>query len=133
MLDTEQARRAILRRTLRSLSLTAAAIICLIAAPVAVAQDPECDLILPAADRLEKAFNLISPGGDAPLNAGTQVQIAASQLFGLTSPAAIDLRLWSSTVADQLNGTNPYHAADLVSDLRAARLQVAAARQYCAP
>ncbi|OHV01578.1 hypothetical protein [Mycobacterium talmoniae] len=113
------------------LAAMAAAITWALTAPAAVAQDPECDIILPAANRLEAAFNLIT--ADPPPNVGTQVQTAQSPLFGLTSPAAIDLRLWSSTVADQLNGTNPYHAADLDSDLRHARQELVEARQYCAP
>lgn len=111
--------------------LTAAAILGLVGAPTAAAQDPECDIIVPAAHRLERVFNLIS--FDPPPNAGTQVQVAESPLFGLTSPAAIDLRLWSSTVADQLNGANPYHTADLGTDLDQAKQRVAAAREYCAP
>lgn len=113
--------------------VTAAATLGLVSAPTAAAQDPECDIIVPAADRLEHAFNLISPGAGAPPNAGIQVQIAERALFGLTSPAAIDLRLWSSTVADQLNGANRYHTADLGTDLDQARQRLAAAREYCAP
>lgn len=119
-------------RIVRSGLLTAVVIAAwVIPAPTAAAQDPECDFILPAANRLETAFNLVSAA--PPPNAGTQIQIAARPLFGLTSPAAIDLRLWSSTVADQLNGTNPYHAADPQTDLRQARQKLAEARQYCVP
>ncbi|MEZ0362561.1 hypothetical protein ACAG26_02470 [Mycobacterium sp. pUA109] len=112
-------------------SLMTAAATCLVGAPLAAAQDPECDVIVPAADRLETAFNLIT--ADPPPNLGTQVQTAQSPLFGLTSPAAIDLRIWSSTVADQLNGANPYHAAGLDSDLRHARQALVEAREFCAP
>lgn len=112
-------------------AVTAAAILALAGAPTAAAQDPECDIIMPAADRLETVFNQVSAG--APPKAGIQVQIAESPLFGLTSPAAIDLRLWSGTVADQLNGANPYHTADLGTDLDQARQRLAAAREYCAP
>ena len=85
--------------------------------------------MMPTADRIESAFNRI--GHDEP-NVGTQVQTAQSALFGLTSPAAIDLRIWTSTVADQLNGTNPYHAGGLEADLMRARKELDNVRRYCA-
>jgi hypothetical protein len=113
------------------LALVAAAVTMgLVSAPVATAQDPECDIILPAADKLEKAFDQ-----PAAPNAGIAINIAESLLFGLTSPAAIDLRLWSSRLAAHINPVSAYDAASpdqIAHDLQQAREQLAAARQYCA-
>lgn len=125
------------QRILRRLPLAAAAITtCLVIAPVAAADGPECDIILPAADQLERAFNQVRYGAAMPPNMGVRIQTAESPLFGLSSPAAVDLRLWSSTLASETNGVNPYRPPgpqQLASDLRQARQQLAAAREYCAP
>jgi hypothetical protein len=70
------------RRILLGLPLPVTAIaICLVTAPVAAARDAECDIILPAADRLEQAFNSVS---DSTMQSGAGVQInnAESPLFG---------------------------------------------------
>lgn len=106
----------------------------LLSAPAATAHDPECDIILPAADDLEAVFDQIRPGR-MPVQ-GTEAQIVAAQspLFGLTSPAAVDLRLWSSTLAAEVNRVNPYRPAGpdrIARDLAQARRQLTAARQYC--
>ncbi|BBY55258.1 hypothetical protein H7J07_08815 [Mycobacterium koreense] len=101
-------------------------------AAVAEARDPECDVILPAADRIEQSLDLLSLGADMPPNAGSRIQTSASLLSGLTSPAAVDLRLRASTVADHVNGTNPYRDASLADDLMLARQQLIASRQSCA-
>jgi hypothetical protein len=64
-----------------------------------------------------------------------QISNATSPLFGLSSPAAVDLRLWSSTLAAHVNDSDPYDPATptkVVSDLQRARQQLAAARRYCA-
>jgi hypothetical protein len=123
------------RKILISLSLAAAiAAVCLLAAPVAAARDPECEIILPAADRLETAFNSVPSAALQP-DAGVRVSNAESPLFGLVSPAAIDLRLWSSTLALHINRASAYDAATparIASDLQQARRQLVAARQYCA-
>lgn len=106
----------------------------LLSAPAAVADDPECDIITPAADQLELAFNRIQPGIVAPPGTEGSIVNAARPLFGLISPAAVDLRLWSSTLAAEVNRTNPYRPAgpgQIADDLRQARQQLAAARQYC--
>lgn len=102
------------------------------AASPARAADPECEIILPAVADLEAAFDLVDLGAAMPPNTGTRIQSAASRLHGLTSPAAIDLRLRASTVSEQINGTNPYHRAPLARDLETARLQLAETRAYCA-
>lgn len=122
-------------RLLRGLPLAGAVIAaCLWSAPAAAADDPECDIILPAADDLEAVFDQIRPGR-MPVQ-GTEAQIVAAQspLFGLTSPAAVDLRLWSSTLAAEVNRVNPYRPAGparIAADLSQARRQLAAARQFC--
>ena len=83
----------------------------LLTAPAAGAADPECDIIVPAADRLEQAFNRIQPGTTAPPGVEGAIVNAARPLFGLTSPAAVDLRLWSSTLAAEVNRVDPYRPA----------------------
>jgi hypothetical protein len=127
-----------LRRLRRILSVrlsVAAVTMCLTAAPAAAAGDAECGIILPAADRLENVFNLVSPSGTPPYVAG-QVRNALSPLQGLRSPAAVDLRIRSDMLASQIDASDPYRPASpeqLAGDLAMARLQLAAARAYCAP
>ncbi len=113
----------------------AAVTMCPAAAPAAAAGDWECDIILPAADRLESVFNLVSPSGAPPYVAG-QIRNASAPLHGLKSPAAVDLRIRSDMLADQIDASDPYRPASpqlLASDLAKARQQLATARDYCAP
>jgi hypothetical protein len=123
------------RRILFGLPLPVTAVaIWLVTAPVAAARDAECDIILPAAARLEQAFNSVS---DSTMQSGAGVQInnAESPLFGLTTPAAVDLRIWSSRLASHINRGSAYDAAtpdQVTSDLHRARQQLVAAREYCA-
>jgi hypothetical protein len=124
---------AMRRRNLGVPFSVAAMAICLSAAP-AVAGD-ECSVILPAADRLETVFYVVSPSGTPSYMAG-QVRKALSPLYGLRSPAAIDLRIRSDMVATQIDNSDPYRPASpdlLASDLAKARQLLAAAREYCAP
>lgn len=122
-------------RILLALPLPVTAItICLVTAPVATARDPECDIILPAADRLEQAFDLVSLS-TMQSGAGVQINNAESPLFGLNTAAAVDLRIWSSTLASHINRASAYDAAtpdQVASDLHQARRRLVAAREYCA-
>lgn len=111
----------------------AAAAIWLTAAP-AVAGD-ECGVILPASDRLEMLLNLVSVSG-TPSYVASQVRKALSPLYGLRSPAAIDLRIRSDMVATQIDNSDPYRPASpdlLARDLAAARYLLTTARVSCAP
>ena len=123
-------------RRILSVPLSIAAVtMCLTAAPVAAAGDEECNIILPAADRLENVFNLVSPSGTPSYVAG-QVRNALAPLHGLRSPAAVDLRLRSDMLASQIDASDPYRPASpeqLASDLAKARQLLATARDYCAP
>ena len=123
-------------RGILSVPLSAAAVtMCLTAAPAAAAGDGDCDVILPAADRLENVFNLVSPSGTPPYVAG-QVRSALAPLHGLRSPAAVDLRIRSDMLASQIDASDPYRPASqeqLASDLAKARQLLATARDYCAP
>ncbi|OBK44571.1 hypothetical protein [Mycobacterium sp. 1081908.1] len=113
----------------------AAVTMCLAAAPTAAAGDGDCGVILPAADRLENVFNLVSPSGTPPYLAG-QIRNALSPLQGLRSPVALDLRLRSDMLASQIDASDPYRPPtpeQIASDLAKARQQLAAARAYCAP
>lgn len=125
-----------MHRRILSVPLSIAAVtMCLTAAPVAAAGDEECNIILPAADRLESGFNLVSPSGTPSYVAG-QIRNALAPLHGLSSPAAIDLRLRSDMLASQIDTSDPYRPASpeqLASDLAKARQQLATAREYCAP
>lgn len=125
-----------MHRTIPSVPLAVAAVtICLAAAPAAAAGDGECTIILPAADRLENEFNLVSPSGTPSYVAG-QIRSALAPLHGLRSPAAVDLRLRSDMLASQIDASDPYRPASpeqLASDLAKAREQLATARGYCAP
>jgi hypothetical protein len=123
------------RRIQRVALLIAAVTMCLTAAPAAAAGDGECDIILPAADRLENVFNLITPAGTPSYVAG-EVRNALAPLHGLRSPAAVDLRLRSDMLASQIDASDPYRPASpelLASDLATAKQQVVTARDYCAP
>jgi hypothetical protein len=123
------------RRIHRVALLIAAVTMCLTAAPAAAAGDGECDIILPAADRLENVFNLITPAGTPSYVAG-EVRNALAPLHGLRSPAAVDLRLRSDMLASQIDASDPYRPASpelLASDLATAKQQVVTARDYCAP
>jgi hypothetical protein len=123
-----------LRRVL-SVPLSVATVTMWPAAVPAVAGEGDCGIILPAADRLENAFNVVSPSGTPPYVAG-QIRNALSPLQGLRSPAAVDLRLRSDMLASQIDASDPYRPASpeqLASDLAQARQQLATARAYCAP
>ena len=112
-----------------------AIIVCLVTAPAAAARDPQCDIIVAAADRLEQAFDLVSPSTTMQSGAGVQINNAESPLFGLTTPAAVDLRIWSSRLASHINVASAYDAAtpdQVAHDLQRARQQLVAAREYCA-
>jgi hypothetical protein len=127
--------RPMLRRILSAPLSVAAVTMCLTAPPARAAGDGECDIILPAADRLENAFNLVSTSGTAPYVAN-QIRKAGSLLHGLTSPAAVDLRIRSEMLASQIDNSDPYRPASpeqLAGDLADARHQLVAARDYCAP
>jgi hypothetical protein len=125
-----------MHRRILSVPLSVAVVtMCLTAAPAAAAGDWECNTILPAADRLENGFNLVSPSGTPPYVAG-QIRNALAPLHGLRSPAAVDLRLRSDMLASQIDGSDPYRPTSpgqLAGDLAKARQQLATARDYCAP
>jgi hypothetical protein len=125
-----------MHRRIHSVPLLIAAVaMCLTASPAAAAGDGECDIILPAADRLENVFNVIAPSGTPSYVAG-EVRNALAPLHGLRSPAAVDLRLRSDMLASQIDASDPYRPASpeqLASDLATAKQQVVAARDYCAP
>ncbi|CPR13245.1 hypothetical protein BN971_04554 [Mycobacterium bohemicum DSM 44277] len=124
-----------MRRRSAGVPLCVAVVAALSTAAPAGAGDGECPIILPAADRLEKAFELVSASGTPPYVAG-QVRNALSPLYGLTSPAAIDLRIRSDMLASSIDASDPYRPASpaqTAGDLAAARQQLAAARDYCAP
>ena len=116
--------------------LTAAAVaLCLAAAPVASAGDDDCNLLLPAADRLEAVFNEIAPSGTPPWVAA-QVRAPLSPLHNLSSPPGIDPRIRSNMVASQIDNNDPYRPATperLASDLAKARGLLVAVRDWCAP
>ena len=125
-----------MRRRMFKLPLaTAAATMCLTAAPVAAAGDDDCSLLLPAADRLEAVFNQIAPSGTPPWMAA-QVRAPLSPLHNLSSPPGIDLRIRSNMVASQIDNSDPYRPATperLASDLAKARDLLVAVRDWCAP
>jgi hypothetical protein len=125
-----------MRRRIPSVPLSVAAVtMCLTAGPAAAAGGVECAIILPAADRLESGFNLVSPSGTPSYVAG-QIRNALAPLHGLRSPAAVDLRIRSDMLASQIDASDPYRPANpeqLASDLADARQQLASARDYCGP
>jgi hypothetical protein len=121
------------RRNLAVPSAVVAAAICFTVAPTAAAG--ECSAILPATDRLETVFRLVSSSGTPPYVAG-QIRKTLSPLYGLRSPAAVDLRIRSDMLATQVDNSDPYRPASpdlLAGDLAKATQLLAAARQYCAP
>jgi hypothetical protein len=121
------------RRILAATFAVGAAAICVTAAP-AVAGG-ECGVILPATDRLEAFFNVLSPSG-TPSFVADQIRKALSPLYGLRSAPAIDLRIRSDMLATQVDNSDPYRPATpdlLASDLAKARQLLAAARDSCAP
>jgi hypothetical protein len=123
------------RRILSAPFVVAAVAMCLTAAPAVAAGDWECSIILPAADRLENGFNLVSPSG-TPSYVALQIRNALAPLHGLRSPAAVDLRVRSDMLASQIDASDPYRPANpeqLASDLAKARQNLATARDYCAP
>ena len=116
------------------LALTAATL-CLTPSPAGATGDGECGVILPAADRLEQVFALVSGSGTPPYVA-SQIRNALAPLHGLRSAAAVDLRLRSDMLASQIDASDPYRPATperLAGDLAQARQDLAAARDYCAP
>ena len=124
-----------LRRILSVPLSVAAVTICLTAAPVAAAGDGECTIILPATDRLENGFNLVSPSG-TPSYVATQIRNALAPLHGLRTPAAVDLRIRSDMLASQIDASDPYRPASpeqIAGDLGKARQLLATARDFCAP
>jgi hypothetical protein len=125
-----------MHRRILNLPLALAAVtMCLTAAPVAAAGDQECNIILPAADRLENGFNLVSPSGTPPYVA-SQIRNTLAPLHGLRSPAAVALRIRSDMLASSVDASDPYRPTSpeqLASDLAKARQQLATARDYCAP
>jgi hypothetical protein len=125
-----------MRRRILSVPLSVAAVtMCLTAAPAAAAGDWECTVILPAADRLQSGFDLVSPSG-TPSYVALQIRNALAPLHGLRSPAAVDLRVRSDMLASQIDASDPYRPASpeqLASDLTKARQNLATARDYCAP
>ena len=107
----------------------------LTARPAAAAGDWECSIILPAADRLQHEFDLVSPSG-TPSYEASQIRNALAPLHGLRSAAAVDLRVRSDMLAAQIDGSDPYRPArpeQMASDLAKARQLLATARDYCAP
>jgi hypothetical protein len=125
-----------MHRHIFTVALSVSAVtICLMAAPASAAGDDECGVILPAADRLETAFNQVSPSGTPPWIAA-QIRSPLSLLHNLRSAAGIDLRIRSNMLASQIDDSDPYRPANpaqLASDLGKARELLAAAREYCAP
>ncbi|NTY60085.1 hypothetical protein [Mycolicibacterium sphagni] len=125
-----------MRHRMLGVVLTAAATaLCLAAAPVASAGADDCNLLLPAADRLEAVFNEIAPSGTPPWVAA-QVRAPLSPLHNLSSPPGIDLRIRSNMVASQIDNNDPYRPATperLASDLAKARGLLVVVRDWCAP
>jgi hypothetical protein len=125
-----------MHRRILSVPLSVAAVtMCLTAAPAAAAGDWECNVILPAADRLQNGFDLVSPSGTPSYVAG-QIRNALAPLHGLRSPAAVDLRIRSDMLASQIDASDPYRPASperIAGDLAKARELLATARDYCAP
>ncbi|BBX48711.1 hypothetical protein GCM10009641_02430 [Mycobacterium cookii] len=123
-------------RRILSVPLSVAAVAtCLTVATAAAAGDADCAVILPAADQLERGFNLVSPSG-TPSYVASQIRNALAPLHGLRSPAAVDLRIRSDMLASQIDASDPYRPANpaqLASDLAEARHRLAAARDYCGP
>jgi hypothetical protein len=110
-----------------------AAAICVAVAPAAAGA--ECGVILPATERLEPLFNVVSPTGTPAFVAG-QIRKALSPLYGMKTAAAVDLRIRSDMLATQVDNSDPYRPASpglLAGDLAKATQLLLAARQSCAP
>lgn len=115
----------------------ATALASLLAAPVATAHDPECDIMMPVGNQLETIFDQVEPQGFTPPGLGDQIIEAQRPLQELSGQTAIDLRNWSDILADKLNHGGRYAQAGtdelwLAADLGAARSHLHWARQYCA-
>jgi len=125
-----------MHRRILTVPLSAAAVtMCLTAVPAAAAGDWECNIILPAADRLENGFNLVTPSG-TPFWVASQIRNALAPLHGLRSPAAVDLRLRSDMLASSIDASDHYRPTSpeqIAGDLAKARDNLAKARDYCAP
>jgi len=123
------------RRILSAPLSIAAVTMCLTAAPSAAAGDWECTVILPAADRLQSGFDLVSPSG-TPSYVALQIRNALAPLHGLRSAAAVDLRVRSDMLASSIDASDPYRPTSpeqIAGDLDKARQKLATARDYCAP
>ena len=123
------------RRILSAPLSIAAVTMCLTAAPSAAAGDWECTVILPAADRLQSGFDLVSPSG-TPSYLALQIRNALAPLHGLRSAAAVDLRVRSDMLASSIDASDPYRPTSpeqIAGDLDKARQKLATARDYCAP
>lgn len=121
-----------MRRRILGVPLSVAAAAMWLAAAPAAAGD-ECGVILPATDRLETVLRTVTPAGTPSYVAG-QVRRAVSPLYGLRSPAAIDLRIRSDMLATQIDDSDPYRPASpdlLARDLAAASHLLAGARAFC--
>ena len=125
-----------MHRRILSVPLSVAAVtMCLTATPAAAAGDWECTVILPAADRLQNGFDLVSPSG-TPSWVALQIRNALAPLHGLRSAAAVDLRVRSDMLASSIDASDPYRPTSpeqIASDLAKARQKLATARDYCAP
>ena len=125
-----------MHRRILSVPLSVAAVtMCLTAAPAAAAGDWECTIILPAADRLQSGFDLVSPSG-TPSWVALQIRNALAPLHGLRSAAAVDLRVRSDMLASSIDASDPYRPTSpeqIAGDLDKARQKLATARDYCAP
>jgi hypothetical protein len=128
-----------MHRRILSVPLSVAAVtMCLTtltAEPAAAAGNWECAIIVPAADQLQNAFDLVSPAG-TPSYVAMQIRNALAPLHGLRSPAAVDLRIRSDMLASSVDASDPYRPTSpeqIGSDLAKARQNLAAARDYCAP
>ena len=115
--------------------MIAAVTMCLTAAPAAAAGDWECSIIVPAADKLQTGFDLVSPSGTPPWVA-MQIRNALAPLHGLRSAAAVDLRIRSDMLASSIDASDAYRPTSpeqIAGDLDQARQKLATARGYCAP
>ncbi len=123
------------RRILTAPLMVAAVTMCSTAGPAAAAGDWECTVIVPAADQLQKGFDLVSPSGTPPWVA-MPIRNALAPLHGLRSAAAVDLRLRSDMLASSIDNSDPYRPSSpeqIAGDLATARQKLATARDYCGP
>ncbi len=129
-----------MHRRILSVPLTVAVAVSLAvptAGPAAAVGDRECDVIVPAADKLQTAFDLVAPSGaGTPPWVAMQIRNALAPLHGLRSTAATDLRVRSDMLASSVDNSDVYRPsspAQISGDLDKARQKLAAARDYCAP